>query len=77
MSIKTMVLAAAAVVTLAAPAAAFAQDYHGYDRGDYSHGYRHDDSHRYRDYGRDRHARYRNHDRSRGYGDHHYDEHRD
>ena len=50
MSIKTLMLAAAAVVTLAAPAAAFAQDYHGYDRGGdaYGYNYRHDDGHGYR-----------------------------
>jgi hypothetical protein len=81
MSVKTMVLAAAAAVTLAAPAAALAHDYHGYDRGDYgaSYGYRHDDGYGWRrGYERsyehdwrarwDGPARYRDHDGWRGYG---------
>ena len=84
MSIKTMVLAAVAALTLAAPAAAFAHDYdgpHGYDRGDYGHrygagyGYRHDDGYGWRrGYERDWRARwdgparYRDHDGWRGSG---------
>ncbi len=77
MSIKTMVLAAAAAVTLAAPAAAFAHDYHGYERGVYGYGdgYRHADGYGWRHgYERDWRARwdgparYRDHDGWRGYG---------
>lgn len=42
MSIKTKILAAAAVVSLAAPAAAFAHDYQGYNHQGYDHqGYDH------------------------------------
>lgn len=82
MSIKTVMLAAAAAVTLAAPAAAFAHDYHGYDRGDYgySYGARHDDGYGYRG-GHERDwrarwdgpARYRDHDGWRGHDGRHGD----
>ena len=84
MSLKTMLLAVAAAVTLAAPAAAFATDYHGYDRGDhaygYGYGYRHDEGYGYRGYEHDWRARwegparYRDHAGWRGYGWRHDDD---
>ena len=51
MSLKSIVLAAAALASLAAPAAALADPYWGHDRGDWRR-------HEWREHGRWEHARY-------------------